>query len=58
MPPSTAGVSATGPVRASTATPAMPSSTPPRRAAVMRSPKASAPISTPISGVVAFRMAL
>ena len=58
MPPSTSGVSTTGPAWASTATPAMPSTTPPTRAAVMRSPNASAPISTPINGVVALRMAL
>jgi len=48
---------ATGPVRLSTATPARPSSTPAPLLAVSASPKNSVPISTPISGVVALKIA-
>ena len=58
MPNSTGVVSATGPACASTATPAMPTTTPAARAGVMRSPNASAPITTAMRGVVALRMAL
>ncbi|MCY1181433.1 hypothetical protein D9M73_219340 [compost metagenome] len=48
---------ATGPVRVSTATPARPMSTPAALAPVSFSLKNSAPISTPINGVVALKMA-